>query len=209
MLLNLTKSEQELVASLKETHIQVRNRTRMPDDDSDYHISKLPQQPRYSCLQTGEPSREIWPKHSSTLSLQGTLYSFLIGKAGQRDLQPYYGLTHSLLPRYIVSVTCNSYFCLCYLSLRSLGFSKDEAVILSTTFLPRQKKKKAADLTAFHALKLCYRVFADENKVNATTVPMCVCPFLPPLSLVIFESFGYHQPQRAEVSRIIKTLQVL
>ena len=35
VLLNLTKSEQDLVASIKETYIQVRNRTRMPDDDGD------------------------------------------------------------------------------------------------------------------------------------------------------------------------------
>lgn len=42
VLLNLTKSEQGLVASIKQTHIHVRNRTRMPDDDSDYPQKQTP-----------------------------------------------------------------------------------------------------------------------------------------------------------------------
>lgn len=85
---------------------------------------------------------------------------------------------------------------MCYWSPILLGVP-DEAmkmklfVILSTTFLPRLKKK-SIDLIDFHALKLGYRVFADKKKVNATTVLMCVPPVLPPFSLVIFESFGYH-----------------
>lgn len=162
------------------------------------YVSKLPQQPQYSHFQFGGPGGGIRLKCSSTLWLQEALYSLL--GLGKQAIEC--GLIHSALPKYVGSITCSLHFFLCYLSPRSPSLPKDKAHC-NPFHYPSILSKNSPNFIVLHALKLCYRVSTCENKVYATTVSLL------PLSLITFESFGYHQPQTTEISQIMKMLEVL